>query len=710
MAKQYFQLDGLDCANCAAKIEERIAELPQVELAHLQFVEKKLTIQAASAFSAADIQAVCDAVEGGIRVSPLEKGSSSSPKASESSHEHRHEEASVHKGIFSLAVVLFAAGAILHWTLPGMPVWIFAVLMGASSLLAAWPVLLDAAAELKGRQMGEHLLLVIALIAAFAIGEYLEGALVALLFTVGEWLESYAVGRSRKAIEELAKIRPDKAWRLMEDGSSVPIAAEEVAIGDRLLIPAHERIPVDGVVEEGVSEVDTAALTGESQPTYAGPGTPLLSGFINGNGSLVMCATHPAEESAAARILEMVSDSAARKGQSEKFITRFARIYTPLVTLAAVLIAILPPLFGGVWTDWIHRALVFLVASCPCALVISVPLGFYAGIGAASRRGILIKGGRYVEALAKVRAAAFDKTGTLTTGELVLARIERPGTLSENEALCLAASLEQHSAHPAAKALVQAAKAASLSLMPMADVEELPALGLRVQADGHRILCGNARLLAQESIPIETLPAAPVYLALDGRVEAAFFMKAELQPEAPRAIQRLKDCGVSRVVMLTGDHPAEAARIAKQVGLSDYHAELLPENKRDFVRRLQQETGPTLFVGDGINDAPVLAQADVGIAMGLGSAAAIESADAVLMAGSLDQLPEAIRLSRRVMQVVRTNIVFALSVKAAVLILAICGWAPMWAAVFADVGVSLISVLNSARLLLNRPDTKYPRV
>ncbi len=684
-----YRLEGLDCANCAAKIEEKALTLHGVQTAAMNFVEKTLTLTAAEGDYTNLLQEVCNRTEAGIKVVDLQKIQS---------HEHGHGEEEHGGGSIwqvMAALLLFVLGLI-----PMIPEPVRIACLAFSAIVSAYPVVIGAVGELKNRSLGEHMLLVIALIAAFAIGEYSEGALVALLFTVGELLENFAVGRSRRQIKRLAEIRPDRARRFLPDGSTEEINADAVEIGDRLLIPAHERVPVDSIVIEGASEVDTSALTGESLPVYVSVGTALMSGTMNGNGTLTVEATAQAESSAAARILDMVSDSAARKGRSERFITRFARIYTPVVTLAALLLAVMPPLLGfGEWQIWIYRALVFLVAACPCALVISVPLGFYAGIGAASRQGVLIKGGRFVEALAKTQAVAFDKTGTLTTGELQITAIKVMSGMEEKEALRLAAIAERYSAHPTAKAIVRLA--GELPEEGGTEVTELPAMGVSAYIDGRAILCGGRRLMDKEGIDIDGLPGdAPVYLAIDGRAAAAFEMASVLQKDTVSTVRRLKEAGISRIAMLTGDRKAEAERIAAQADIQEVHAELLPGDKLEILRKIRSESGSTVFVGDGVNDAPVLAEADAGVAMGLGSSAAIESGDVVLTAGSLGKLPDAIHLSRRVMGVVRFNIVFALTVKAAVLILAACGYAPMWAAVFADVGVSVLSVLNAARLLL----------
>ena len=705
--RRKYRLEGLGCPNCGMKIERQAAQLPGVRSASLNYPEKLLMVVAEEDL-AEDLQRLCDRVEPGIRVSSAaarpvaaareSRRSPADTHGHEHKHDHQHDHTQGEDGKVSRVGLLIGAALFLIGLIPTLPGAMSYALCLVAAVIAAYPVLRGALAELRGRSMGENLLLIIALAAAFAIGEAAEGAMVALLFTLGELLEDVAVGRSRRHIEQLAKIRPDRAVRILADGRTETIDADLIEIGDRLMIPANERIAVDCTVLEGESEIDASALTGESRPVYAGPGSALLSGAMNGSGALTVRADNRAESSAAARILDMVSESSARKGSSERFITRFARVYTPVVTLLAVVLAVLPPLLGlGAWTDWIYRALVFLVASCPCALVISVPLGFYSGIGAASRKGVLIKGGRYIEALAHAKAAAFDKTGTLTTGRLIIRRVDCAPGFTREEALRLAALAERHSSHPAALAILEAA--GGVGSADVFSLTERPGLGVTAVAEGRTLLCGGKRLMDAEGVAVPWEDAA-VYLAVDGKAVAAFQMESELHPDAARAVERLHDLGIARIAMLTGDRRTEADRIAARLGIEEVHADLLPEDKLNALRSIKEQAGATLFVGDGINDAPVLAEADAGVAMGLGSSAAIEAGDVVLTSGSLKRLPDAVRLSRRVLGAVRFNIAFALAVKAAVLVLAAFGFAPMWAAVFADVGVSLLSVLNSARLFL----------
>lgn len=619
-------------------------------------------------------------------------------------HGHDHDGDAGH---FPPALIFGGAVFLVGWILTAlvaMPAFVRPVWMAAAAVWPFLPILQETLEELHHRSMGENTLLVIAVVAAFAIGESVDGTLVLLLFSLGEWLEHKAVGQSRHAVASLAAVTPDTALRLSPDGKREEIPAEKVGVGDRLWIPPHARVAADCRITDGSSAVDTAALTGESAPRPVGVGDELLSGTVNGDGALTAEVLRTTGDSAAARILKLVEEASARKGRSERFITRFARLYTPIVTGLAVAVALLPPLCGaGTFQTWLYRALVFLVASCPCALVISVPLGFYAGIAAAARRGVLLKGGRFVEKLAKVQAVAYDKTGTLTTDTLSLDRIAVADGTDADRALALAAALEQSSAHPMARAICAAAEA------PFPTVEclrEQPGVGTDGSINGISVACGGLRLLREQGIDPATLPPAlrdgTAFLLENGRVTAAFYGKATLQKGAAEAVATLSALGVSHQVMLTGDRRAQAEAVAEAVGLSQVQAELLPEDKLAAVEALQEKGLVTAFVGDGINDAPVLAAADIGIAMGLGSPAAIETADAVLVSGGQSELPGAIRICRRVMAIIRENIVFSLAVKAAVLVLAVCGIAPMWLAVFADTGVTLLCVANVLRLLSDR--------
>ncbi len=596
----------------------------------------------------------------------------------------------------AVCTALFVTGIIVTSFTPShaviQPLWLA---IAIAPLL--WPLLKEAGEELRERSVGENTLLLVAVVAAFVIGEWIEGAMVLLLFVLGENIEHKAMNYSRRTIASLAAMTPDMAWRVGDDGELTEIPATQVAIDDVLRILPHSRVPVDCRVLAGESDVNTAALTGESLPMYCTVGDTLLSGSVNGAGVLTVIATQVNAKSAAARIMHLVEEASAQKGRSERFITRFARIYTPAVMVGAVLVAVIPPLCGGLWRVWIYRALAFLVASCPCALVISIPLGFYAGIAAAARQGMLLKGGSYVEMLARVKAVAFDKTGTLTRDALQLEDVLLSCGVTSEEALQLAAALERHSTHPIAKALCAAA---SGELPVVTDLQEQAGLGVCGTIQGCTLACGGGRLMQRLGISIADFPPAAVYLSREGQVIAAFTMTAYLQQGAANAVEALRALGVTRIAMLTGDGAVPAQAIADAVGITEVQADLLPEDKLAAVKQLQAVGLTTAFVGDGINDAPVLAAADVGVAMGLGSSAAIETADAVLVSGGLMHLPRAVKLCRRTVRTVRANIAFALGVKAAVLLLAVCGIAPMWLAVFADTGVTVLCVLNALRLLL----------
>lgn len=626
------------------------------------------------------------------------------------SHEHGHDHGHTHGGDeakrffgisqtvweLGLAIVLFVAGALVNYAGLG-PEPLSAVLYGLAAAAAGWRVFAEGMRALFRLRLDETTLMSIAVIAAFCLGEFSEAALVAILFQLGEALEDRAVDRSRDSIRKLADIRPDTARVLIDDREEMRPAGQ-VQIDDVIAVHPFERIPLDGIILTGESALDSSALTGESLPQEAAPGSQVLSGMMNQHGLLTIRVTNDFQSSAASRILSLVEDASSRKGDAEKLITRFARIYTPVVILLAVLLMIVPPLVSlGSFQTWLYRALIFLVASCPCALVISVPLGFFAAIGAQSKNGVLVKGGKYIEILSKANAAVFDKTGTLTSGDLNVGSVLPADGVKREDLLRLAAAAEQYSAHPAAAAI---RREAGDSPLPLAeDPKELSGLGVEAVVEGKRILCGRRSLLESRGIPMDQAPEASLYAAADGRLLGGIVLSDTPRPDAASGVARLKELGVARVVMLTGDNPKAAKRMAEQCGVDEYRAGLLPEGKVSALEQIRQETGRTVFVGDGINDAPVLAAADCGVAMGLGTDAAIEASDVVLTAGKPSRLAAAVSLSRRAMRVIRFNIVFALLVKAIVLVLAAFGQTPMWLAVFADVGVALLAVLNSMRVL-----------
>ena len=568
----------------------------------------------------------------------------------------------------------------------------------------AWDVLWRAVRNIAhGQVFDENFLMSLATVGALATGEYPEAVFVMLFYQVGELFQSYAVDQSRKSITSLMDIRPDYA-NIEVDGQLRQVDPEDVAVGDTIVIKAGERIPLDGVVLEGTSNVDTAALTGESLPREAQPGDDVISGCVNLSGLLRVRVTKAFEESTVAKILDLVENSSSKKARAENFITKFARYYTPAVVLAAVALALLPPLFTSIqWVDSIQRALNFLVVSCPCALVISVPLSFFGGIGGASKNGILVKGGNYLEVLAKTELVVFDKTGTLTRGVFNVTAIH-PDHCGEAQLLELAALAERYSDHPISRSLKEA-YGKELDASRVSNVEELSGRGVRATVDGRQICAGNDKLM--EDIGVSWHPChrvgTTVHVASDGVYLGHIVISDEVKPDAKEAITALKACGVRRTVMLTGDAKAVGESVAQELGLDEVHTQLLPADKVTRVEALLGEVSPKgalAFVGDGINDAPVLSRAEIGIAMGgLGSDAAIEAADIVLMDDKPSKLADAIRIARRTLAIVRQNIVFALAVKFLVLALSAAGVANMWEAVFADVGVSVIAILNAMRAL-----------
>ena len=570
--------------------------------------------------------------------------------------------------------------------------------------LIGWDVLWRAVRNIAhGEVFDENFLMSLATVGALCVGEYPEAVFVMLFYQVGELFQSYAVDQSRKSIASLMDIRPDYA-NLEVDGQIQQTDPEDVAVGDIILIKPGERIPLDGDVVEGTSTLDTAALTGESLPRSVGPGESVVSGCVNLSGLLRVEVTKPFEESTVAKILDLVENASAKKAKAENFITKFARYYTPAVVLAAVVLAVLPPLaLGWAWTDAILRALNFLVVSCPCALVISVPLSFFGGIGGASRQGILVKGGSYLEVLARTETVVFDKTGTLTKGVFQVTAVH-PEQGTEAELLELAALAEAYSDHPISRSL-KTAYGKPLEQERVSHVEELSGRGVRAVVDGKEVCAGNDKLM--EEIGAAWKPChqvgTVVHVAVDGVYGGHIMISDQVKEDAREAIAALKGLGVKRTVMLTGDAAAVGEAVAQELGLDEVHTQLLPAGKVERVEALLTETsakGALAFVGDGINDAPVLSRADIGIAMGgLGSDAAIEAADVVLMDDKPSKLAEAVDIARRTLGIVRQNIIFALGVKALVLILSAMGKATMWAAVFADVGVSVIAILNAMRAL-----------
>ena len=600
------------------------------------------------------------------------------------------------------AVLLIAAVLV-----PYQGLWRFALFLPAYFVIG-WDVLWKAARNIAhGQVFDENFLMALATVGAFCTGffgqgEYPEAVFVMLFYQVGELFQSYAVGKSRKSIASLMDIRPDYA-NVERDGKLLQVDPEEVAVGDTITVKAGEKIPLDGLVLEGSSLVNTSALTGESVPRQVRPGDSVISGCVNQNGLLRVQVTKAFGESTVQKILDLVENASSKKAKAENFITKFARYYTPVVVFCALALAVVPPLFVGDWTGWVQKALIFLVVSCPCALVISVPLSFFGGIGGASRQGILVKGGNYLEVLADTELVVFDKTGTLTKGVFQVTAIHPEG-VSQQELLELAALAESYSDHPISRSLKEAWGKA-LDTARVGQVEELSGRGVRAQVDGKEVWAGNGKLM--EEIGLAYRPSGQVgtvvHVAAEGRYLGHILIADEVKPDAKEAIAALKAQGVKKTVLLTGDAKDVGEAVAQELGLDEAYTQLLPGDKVERVEALLQETSPKgklAFVGDGINDAPVLSRADIGIAMGaLGSDAAIEAADLVLMDDKPSKIAKAMEISKRTLRIVRQNIVFALAVKLLVLMLTPFGLANLWEAVFADVGVMVLAILNASRAL-----------
>lgn len=581
-------------------------------------------------------------------------------------------------------------------------------------LIAGYDVLLKAARNIgNGQVFDENFLMTIATVGAFALVLFpdsqphmAEGAAVMLFYQVGELFQGYAVGKSRQSIADMMDIAPDFA-NVMRDGKLVQVDPYEIGVGDEIVVKPGERVPLDGTIVEGSTQLDTAALTGESVPRHVEEGAEVISGCVNMTGKITVKVSKPFEQSTVSRILELVESASEKKAQTENFITRFARYYTPIVTIGALVLAVLPPLlFGQSWSDWIERGLTFLVVSCPCALVISVPLSFFGGIGGASRLGILVKGGNYLEALSHTETVVFDKTGTLTNGSfnVVAVHPDAAAEVDPDLILSIAAHAEAYSDHPIAVS-VKEAFTGEIDQSRIADVREEGGHGVRAVVDERVVLVGNDKLMREEGIAYHDceLTGTILHVSIDGKYAGHIIIADVVKEDAAECIKRLHAAGVRKTVMLTGDRAEVAKAVAEKLGLDEYHGKLLPEDKVNQVERLLGETsekGKLAFVGDGINDAPVLTRADIGIAMGaMGSDAAIEAADIVLMDDKPSKIASAIRIARKTMRIAWQNIVFALGVKFAVLVLAAVGLATMWLAVFADVGVAILAILNAMRCM-----------
>lgn len=690
-----YLLQGLGCANCGAKIERAVGQLPEVEAALLTFATKKLQVQVKSgADLLATVQEVCDSIEEGISVE--ESGAAAKQAGAAKSKGLSVRQRSLAE-IISGGVLFVAA----EWlgVLPEayhLPALLVAYLiLGRSIIMAA------ARSLLKGHALDENFLMTIATLGAFAINAWEEAVGVMLFYRVGEYFEELAVEKSRSQIMEAVDLRPETVQLETADGVR-EIDAAAAKVDDVLLVRVGDRIPLDGVIVAGESLLDTSAITGEPVPVAVRSGDRVMSGCVNTSGMLRLRVEKVLAESMVSRILDSVEKAAASKPHIDRFITRFARVYTPVVVGLAALTAIVPSLVTGDWQYWIYTALTFLVISCPCALVLSVPLAFFSGIGAASRRGILFKGGIVIEALKNVAAVVLDKTGTVTKGEFAVQKLLPAEGVTEAELLQLCAGAEQASVHPIAVSIVQAARSRGLELLQPESFQEVAGEGLAVRIGTNKLLCGNRKLMQRYGVAdlpqAEAMSGSEVLAARNGQYLGRIIISDTLKADAAAAVKKLQQQGLA-VIMLTGDSQEEAEAVAKQAGIKEAHGRLLPQDKFTQLQQLREKYGPVMFVGDGINDAPVLAGADVGAAMGSGADAAIEAADVVFMKSDMGAVPQALALARSTAVIAWQNVVFALAVKAAIIAAGVFGYASMWAAVFADSGVALLCVLNSIRLL-----------
>lgn len=701
-------LKDLNCANCAAKIEDRIRKMDVVETANFTIATHQLKLTGSWEDREAlkrDIQDICDAIEEGVTVADYERKSKAS--VDEHGHDHDHGSEAVTIAVI-VAGLLFMAYEALTTVVPsiGMPESIETPIYYIAYILLAFPVLRIAGRNiLKGQVFDENFLMSIATLGAIAIDALPEAVGVILFYRIGEFFEEKATDRSRTEIMNAVDMRPQEV-RVVDTcggGEIVVMAPEKVEVGSTIEVRPGDLIPLDGTVLEGETRVNTAPVTGEPVPVRAVPGTQLMSGCINESGRITMRVDKVLEESMVTKILDAVENAASSKPKIDRFITRFARVYTPIVVAFALAVAIIPSLITGEWHKWIYTALTFLVISCPCALVLSVPLAFFSGIGNASKHGILLKGGRVIEALANVKAVALDKTGTITSGEFKVQNVETVGShVSNAQLLSMAAAIEAVSTHPIATSIVSEAKAQGIVVEASDFVQELAGEGMVGMVDGQQVLVGNRRLMeryAVQGYPTEAAEYGTEVLVAEGNVYLGRIIIAdEARPDSAEAIADLNGQGI-KTVMLTGDAEASANYIAKETGVSAVRAQLLPQDKLSVVQDIRSEYGPTMFVGDGINDAPVLAGADVGGAMGSGADAAIEAADVVFMRSSLTAIAHVLDLSKATLRVAWQNVVFAIAVKILIMALGLMGYASMWWAVFGDTGVSILCILNSIRIL-----------
>ena len=708
---------GLHCANCAAKIEKKLNEMQNVKEARIDLVGEKIFLTAEEKNGSVlvnAVQKIADSIEEGVKIFLPSKHNHAH------SHDHAHDHSHHHSGEVGEMIKILVIGGIFYFAAsylnlfsaylsPDTVTFAKIILFLISYIIIGGHVLTTAFKNiLKGQFFDENFLMAVATIGAFAIGEYHEAVAVMFFYQVGELFQSMAVNKSRKSIASLMNIRPDYA-NLKVRNNITKVSPEEVKINDFIVVKPGGKVPLDGIITEGSSSFDTSALTGESLPVSKNIGEEVLSGSVNKTGLVTIKVTKLFSESTVSKILDLVENANSKKSKTENFITKFARYYTPTVVGIAVLMAIIPLLVLKETTfyEWLYKALVFLVLSCPCALVISIPLGFFGGIGGASRHGILIKGGNYLEALNNVETVVMDKTGTLTKGVFKVTQINPENNITKEELLQYAAYAESFSTHPIAESVIKEYQKNSLQIDKslIKNYEEISGYGIKTEVNGKTVIAGNIKLMNLENINIENNPqtGTVVYIAVDGKYAGNLLISDEIKEDSLRAIEDMKKIGVKKTVMLTGDSKAIGESIAEKLNIDKAYTELLPSDKVEKIEEIFEErksNGKILFVGDGINDAPVLARADIGVAMGgVGSDAAIEAADVVIMNDEPSKIVTAIKIAKKTRKIVWQNIALALGVKIITLVLGVMGFATIWAAIFADVGVALLAILNAARFI-----------
>ena len=691
--QQIYTLEHLGCAHCASKMEEKIKQLPEVKSATIVFATKQLRVEVNTKEELLEkFQEICTSIEDGVIVRKEEVINNR-----EESMKNKREYFEIGIGVILL---------LLGFLLQSSQAYVSNVILLLSYFVLGKDILLSAAKNIKkGHVFDENFLMSVATLAAIVIGEYTEAVGVILFFRIGELFEESAVERSRKQIMEAVDLRPEVVNRINSNGNVEEIPAKEAKVGDIVLVRAGDRIPMEGIIVEGESQVDTSPVTGESIPISVREGDQVISGCVNISGILKLKVERVLEDSMVTRILHSVENAAASKPKMDRFITRFSRVYTPFVVILALLTATIPSFITGDWEYWVYTAITFLVISCPCALVLSVPLAFFSGIGAGSKKGILFKGGLSIEALQGVKAVVMDKTGTITQGNFEVQRILTSGEFGEDELLQMAGSCEMNSTHPIAVSIVSELKKRGLKLVSPEKTEEISGKGICALLGERTILCGNKQLLESYQIHCEEHQednyGTEVFVAVDGRYAGRILISDTIKSDAKQAIDTIKRQNITTAI-LTGDTMRNAQAVAAEVGIDEVHAKLLPEEKVSELQKIRNTYGNVMFVGDGINDAPVLAGADVGAAMGSGADAAIEAADVVFMSSSVEAIPQSLQIAKVTAAISKQNVIFAITIKVLIMILGLLGMANMWMAVFADTGVAVLCILNSIRILYKK--------